>query len=107
MATVQDGLPSDIGGTGWTLVVALALLSTVVAITALAAGTARVGPSTATIIATIVPMVATVLAFIVLDERLSALQLVGGGLIVLSVLIVGSGVGRRAPGPPIAPAPPG
>jgi drug/metabolite transporter (DMT)-like permease len=106
-ATVQDGLPTDIGGAGWALVVALALLSTVVAITTLAAGTARVGPSTATVIATIEPMVATVLAFIVLDERLSALQLAGGALIVVSVLIAGSGWGRRTADRSLAPAAPG
>ena len=94
-ATVQGTLPTDTTGTGWLLIGALALLSTVIAITALAAGTERVGPSTATILSTFEPVVATILAFLVLDERLSVLQVLGGLLVLASVPIVGVQWGGR------------
>ena len=85
----QSGhLPIHTTGTGWLLIAALALFSTVIAITALAAGTARVGPSTATILATFEPVVATVLAVAILDERLAVIQVVGGLFVVASVVIV-------------------
>lgn len=88
-AAASGGLPAAATGRGWLLIVALAFLSTVVAITALAAGTARVGPSTATILSTFEPVVATILAFAVLDERLTPVQGLGGVLVLASVAIVG------------------
>jgi drug/metabolite transporter (DMT)-like permease len=87
-AAASGELPIDTTGRGWALIGALAFFSTVIAVTALAAGTARVGPSTASILSTFEPFVATVLAVVVLDERLAALQLVGGVLVVASVVIV-------------------
>ncbi len=87
-AAARGELPIDTTGRGWALIGALALFSTVIAVTALAAGTARVGPSTASILSTFEPLVATVLAVAVLDERLAALQLLGGVLVVASAVIV-------------------
>lgn len=46
-------------------------------------------------IATLEPVLATIIAWMVLGERLGALQLVGGGLVVASVVLLAtSGVGR-------------
>lgn len=105
-AGVSGTLPTDTTGTGWLLIGALALLSTVIAITALAAGTERVGPSTATILSTFEPVVATILAFLVLDERLSVLQILGGMLVLASVPIVGvEWGGRRRVIPELEPPP--
>ncbi len=94
-AAISGDLPTGATGTGWLLVGALALFSTVIAITTLAAGTARVGPSTATILATFEPVVATILAFAVLGEELEPLQIGGGALVLASALIVS--VRRRRP----------
>jgi drug/metabolite transporter (DMT)-like permease len=87
-AAASGELPIDTTGRGWALIGALVLFSTVIAVTALAAGTARVGPSSASVLSTFEPLVATVLAVVVLDERLAALQLVGGVLVVASAVIV-------------------
>lgn len=87
-AASSGNLPTDTTGTGWLLIAALALFSTVIAVTTLAAGTARVGPSTATILATFEPVVATILAFAILGESLTPLQLFGGALVLVSALIV-------------------
>lgn len=103
-AAITGDLPTGATGRGWTLIGALALFSTVIAITALAAGTARVGPSTASILSTFEPFVATILAVVVLDERLTVLQAVGGVLVAASVVVVnirwihGSGGSATSPG---------
>lgn len=94
-AGASGHLPIHTTGKGWLLVGALALFSTVIAVTTLAAGTARVGPSTATILATFEPVIATILAVIILGERLAALQVVGGLLVLASALIVS--VRRKTP----------
>lgn len=87
-AGASGRLPIDTTGTGWLLICALALFSTVIAVTALAAGTARVGPSTATILATFEPMVATILAVAILGEEFAPLQILGGAFVIASVVIV-------------------
>lgn len=87
-AAASGNLPHDTSGTGWLLIGALALFSTVIAVTTLAAGTARVGPSTATLLATFEPVTATILAFAVLGEELQPLQVFGGILVLAAALIV-------------------
>jgi drug/metabolite transporter (DMT)-like permease len=87
-AGASGHLPIHTTGRGWLLICALALFSTVIAITALAAGTARVGPSTATILASFEPFFATILAVWLLDEHLAPLQVLGGVFVIASVLIV-------------------
>ncbi len=98
-AGASGHLPIATSGTGWLLICALALFSTVIAVTALAAGTERVGPSTATILATFEPVVATVLAVAILDERLAVLQVVGGLFVLASVVIVSIRRASRLPIP--------
>ena len=93
-AIVRGELPHT-GAAGWGLIVALALIGTVAAITALAAGNARVGPSTAVLLETVEPLTATILAYIVLGERLQPLQWVGAALVVVAVVVVSGGLGRR------------
>ena len=104
-AAIGGHLPTGTSGRGWLLILALAIMSTVIAITTLAAGTARVGPSTATILSTFEPLVATILAVTLLDERLAALQVLGGVLVVASVPIVGVNWGRGSATPPPPPTP--
>ncbi len=95
-AVVSGELPRT-GGQGWALIVAMALLSTVLAVTALAAGTERVGPSAASLISTFEPVVAAILAGIVLNETLAPLQFLGGAFVIASVVILSLGTGQRAP----------
>lgn len=90
-ATLRGELPTDVGGKGWATIAGLALISTVVSITALAAGTARVGPSTAAILSTFEPVVAAILAFAAFGETLGPLQLLGGLVVLASVAIIHAG----------------
>ena len=84
VAVQRPAFPSTAGS--WAAVVAIALLSTVVAITTFFAGMARLGPTDASTLSTLEPVVTVVLAALVLDERLSAAQLTGGLLILAAVV---------------------
>jgi drug/metabolite transporter (DMT)-like permease len=72
---------------GWAAVVGLALISTVVAIVAFFAGLERIGPAEASTVSTTEPVTAVLLAALVLGERLSTGQIVGGTLIVMAVML--------------------
>jgi drug/metabolite transporter (DMT)-like permease len=61
-----------------------------------------VGASTASLLATVEPLVAVLLAYVVLDESLEAMQLAGGALILCGVVSLTLPVGAR--GAQVAPA---
>ena len=67
---------------------AIALISTVLAFVTFFAGLKRIGPTTASTISTFEPIVAVVLAAIVLGETISPLQAVGGLFILAAVIIL-------------------
>jgi drug/metabolite transporter (DMT)-like permease len=79
---------------GWGWLVAIALISTVGAIIAFFAGLARVGPSTASILSTLEPVVTVGLAAAAFSEALTAVQLVGGALVLGTVLVLNAPRGR-------------
>jgi hypothetical protein len=71
----------------------LALVSTVGAIALFFAGLRRVGPTAASILSTLEPVVTVALAFVVFGESLGTVQLAGGALVLMAVLAM------RAPQP--------
>jgi drug/metabolite transporter (DMT)-like permease len=71
---------------GWTAVVALALVSTVLAFVTFFAGLKLVGPITASTLTTLEPVVTVGLAAVVLSETTGMLQLCGGTLILLAAI---------------------
>ena len=93
---------------GWLWLGLVALVSTVAAIILFLAGLARVGPSTASLLSLLEPVVTVGSAALVLGEALTLPQAVGGALVLLSVVIgPGSHVGGRASqGSRIAPGSP-
>ncbi len=72
---------------GWAAIVAIALISTVLAIVTFFAGLERIGPSRASTISTFEPMVSVLLAALVLGESFNALQVLGGCLILVAALL--------------------
>ena len=88
----RPAFPQDAGG--WGAIAAIAACS-VVAILCFFAGLKRVGPSTASIVSTLEPVVTVVLAWAVLGETLTVLQLAGGA-VVLGVAVL---LARAAPPP--------
>jgi drug/metabolite transporter (DMT)-like permease len=89
----RPAFPATAGS--WAAVVAIALVSTVVAITTFFAGMSRLGPADASTLSTLEPLVTVALAAAVLDERISAVQLGGGVLILAAVVLL-----ARAPAGP-------
>jgi drug/metabolite transporter (DMT)-like permease len=87
--------PAAVTAAGWGWLASLTVVSTVGAILMFFAGLRRVGPTTASILATVEPLVTVVLAFVVFGERLGAVQLVGGAFVVSAVLVLNVRVARR------------
>lgn len=79
----------------WASVAALAVVSTVLPIAAFYAGLQRVGAARAAILSTVEPLLTLALAVLLLHERLSAQQWLGGSLILASVLLIQLPLKRR------------
>lgn len=90
-----DFRPQDVQMKGWALadngwfdIIAVALFGTVLAITTFFAGLTRLGPSRATIISTLEPLITALTGWLFLGQTLGGLQLLGGGLIIAAVLLL-------------------
>jgi drug/metabolite transporter (DMT)-like permease len=77
-----------LSGEAWLWLILIALVSTVVAVSAFFAGLRRVGPSEAAILSTAEPVVTVALAFVALGERLAPAQLLGGALVLGAVVLL-------------------
>lgn len=69
----------------WAALVAVALIGTVVAVTAFFAALALLGPSDTAVVSTVEPVVSVGAAALVLGERLGAVQVLGGVVVLLAV----------------------
>jgi drug/metabolite transporter (DMT)-like permease len=87
-ALLGDLRPGDLTTTGWGWLVCLVLISTVAAVGLFFAGLRRVGPTSASILATVEPLVTVLLAFLVFGETLGAVQIVGGAFVLAAVLVL-------------------
>lgn len=76
------------GPAGWLAVIAIALLSTVAAVTLYFAGLRRIGPTRASTLSTLEPLVTVTLAAIVLGEDIAPVQMAGGALILAAVVLL-------------------
>src|SRR5687767_5371584 len=86
IATAIRGPQLPQSSVGWAAIAAIALVSTVAAITLFFAGLARIGPTQASTLSTIEPMFTVLLAALLLDERIAAIQAIGGALILAAVV---------------------
>lgn len=83
-AGVPPRFPGDLGG--WLALLAIALLSTVLAILTFFAGLQRLGAARASMLSTLEPVVTVVLAALLLGEQVGWTQALGGTLILVGVL---------------------
>lgn len=110
--------PGAVTGEGYVWLASIAVVSTVAGIALFFAGLDRVGPSTASILSTLEPVTAVLLAFLVFGETLGPPQLVGGALVLAAAVALTAGprspvaaraaarARRRAPRPAQRPAAP-
>jgi drug/metabolite transporter (DMT)-like permease len=73
---------------GWGSVLAIALVSTVIAINTFFAGLKQVGPTNASVLSTFEPITTVVLASLFLGETVGPMRLAGGGLILVAVVLL-------------------
>jgi drug/metabolite transporter (DMT)-like permease len=102
-SAVGGGPGLEFGAAGWGWIGAIVLVSTVGAILMFFAGLARVGPSAASILSTLEPVVTVGLAAAAFGESLSPVQLLGGALVLSAVVVmqwpVRAAALRKAPAP--------
>jgi drug/metabolite transporter (DMT)-like permease len=80
--------PGGVSAAGFACLGGLAVVSTVGALALFFAGLRRVGPTAASILSTVEPVVTVVLAFLAFGESLGPAQLAGAALVLAAVLAV-------------------
>ncbi|MBA3263992.1 MAG: EamA family transporter [Thermoleophilaceae bacterium] len=88
--------PGSVSAAGFGWLAGIAVVSTVGAVGLFFAGLQRVGPTAASILSTLEPVVTVALAFLVFGESLGPVPLAGGALVLAAVLAVRAPV-RLAP----------
>ena len=78
-------------GAGWAAVIAIVLIATVIPVVTFLAGLRRIGPTNASLLSTIEPIVTVLLAAQLFNEALPTASLIGGALILIAVLILARG----------------
>jgi drug/metabolite transporter (DMT)-like permease len=96
-AVLGEFRPGALTAAGWGWLACLGAVSTVAAISLFFAGLRRVGPTVASILSTVEPLVTVGLAAIVFGEVLSPVQLVGGTLVLSAVPVLHARLRRRGP----------
>jgi drug/metabolite transporter (DMT)-like permease len=79
-------LPRNVSG--WAVGVGIALFPTMLAISLFMAGLPRVGAARAALVSTVEPVITVVLAVVLLGDRLAAVQVMGGVLVLLAVIVI-------------------
>jgi drug/metabolite transporter (DMT)-like permease len=88
-------LPST--NTGWINITGIVLVATVIPVTTFLAGLERIGPTNAAMLSTLEPVVTVLLAAWIFDERLKAIVMLGGGLILVAVILLTRGELEKKP----------
>jgi drug/metabolite transporter (DMT)-like permease len=78
----------ELTAAGWGWLACIAVVSTVGAVGLFFAGLDRVGPTTASILSTVEPVVTVLLAYLVFGEVLGIVQIFGGSLVLAAALVV-------------------
>jgi drug/metabolite transporter (DMT)-like permease len=84
-------MPAQIPGEAWFGILGVGLVSTFIAVQAFRAGAHRIGAARASLVSTVEPVWTIVLASLLFQESLGPIQLVGGALILIGVVIAQTG----------------
>jgi drug/metabolite transporter (DMT)-like permease len=95
--------PARIDPDAWPYLLAIGFASTFLAIQTFYAGARRIGAAQAALVSTVEPLIIVTLAAIFLDDILAPIQLVGGALILVGVLIAQTGDRPQGSPEPAAP----
>jgi drug/metabolite transporter (DMT)-like permease len=76
---------------GRVYIVGIVLIATVIPVVAFLTGLERIGPTNAAMLSTLEPVVTVLLAAWIFNERLQAIVILGGGLILIAVILLTRG----------------
>jgi drug/metabolite transporter (DMT)-like permease len=99
LAIGRPVLPQQIPSAAWLGIAGVGVVSTFIAVQAFYAGAHRIGAARASLVSTVEPIWTIVLASLLFGESLGPLQLVGGAMILVGVVIAqtgGQAVGARS-----------
>jgi drug/metabolite transporter (DMT)-like permease len=88
LLTLINGATFPASHAGWTAVLGLIVISTIIPVVTFLAGLERIGPTNAAMLSTLEPMVTVLLAAWLFGETLLPIALLGGGLILVAVVIL-------------------
>jgi drug/metabolite transporter (DMT)-like permease len=94
--TAINGPHWPVSSAGWLAVAAVTLIATVIPVVTFLAGLKRIGPTDASMLSTLEPVVTVVLAALLFGEALPPITLLGGGLILAAVLLLTRGELRQS-----------
>ena len=86
MAFNGPHMPS--GASGWWIVAGVVLVATVIPVVTFLAGLQRIGPTNASMLSTLEPVVTVILAAALFNDALKPISLLGGGLILAAVILL-------------------
>jgi len=84
----SDSLHFDFQSSGWWSILGVVVFSTVLSMLTLFAGMNITGPTKASILSMVEPLITILLSVFLLDEKMSVTQMIGGGIILGGALIV-------------------
>lgn len=87
-ATGQLHVGGQVHAEAWVWIAATAVFSTLISMSAFIAGVERLGPSRASIMSALDPLIACFSAVLVFGDRLGPLQLLGGALVIAAVVVL-------------------
>ena len=73
---------------GWLAITGIVLVATVIPVTTFLAGLERIGPTSASLLSTLEPVVTVLLAGLLFGERLATITVLGGSLILVAVILL-------------------
>ncbi len=94
LATNRPVLPWQIPGDVWWALFGVGFVATALALQTFYAGTRRIGAAQASLVSTVEPVYTIVFASLLFGEVLTPIQLVGGALVIIGVLIAQTGGSR-------------
>jgi len=86
--TAIKGPHFSTGNAGWFAMSGIVLIATIIPVVAFLAGLERIGPTNAAMLSTLEPVVTVLLAAWLFQEKLNAVSLLGGGLILVAVILL-------------------
>ncbi|MEA2677906.1 MAG: hypothetical protein QOJ81_2047 [Chloroflexota bacterium] len=95
VATNRPWLPGQIPGDIWWALFGVGLVSTALAMQTFYAGARRIGAAQASLVSTVEPIYTISLAALLLHEGLTAVQLIGGVMVIIGVMVAQTGKVRR------------